>query len=244
VRAFGALLAILLLAPAALADEGFEDAFERGRESMRARDYAAAAGAFEQATRLRPEDTDAWFRLGLARSAGGQPDAAIAAYERAAALDPAHAKARNNIANVQFRRGEYEQALAGYEAALAIDPDYLLALYHQGWVLRHFNRNDEAEAAFAHCLRLEPSSSREAVTRLDCLFFLGTLRFRAEDYMEAARAMEQVLAAHPGHTEAHYYLAMSYRRLGRTDEAREHLEIHRRMLRDARRDAPVERIDP
>jgi tetratricopeptide (TPR) repeat protein len=244
VRCAGAFLTILLLAPAATAGEGYDDMIERGRASMRARDYSGAAEAFEQAARLRPDETDAWFRLGLARSSNQEPDAAIEAYTKAAELDPTHAKARNNIGNVHFRRGEYEAALAGYEKALAIDPDYLLALYHQGWVLRHFNRNEEAEAAFTHCLRLEPTSNREAMTRLDCLFFFGTLRFRAEQHAETAQTMEQVLAINPGHTEAHYYLAMSYRRLGRVDEAREHLEIHRRMLRAARRDEPVERAEP
>ena len=237
-------LALLLALPASAADGGYDGVFEHGRERMRARDYAAAAVAFEEATRLRPEETDAWFRLGLARSANKEPDAAIAAYRKTVELDPDHAKAHNNIANVQFRRGGYEDALVGYDAALALNPDYMLALYHRGWVLKHFNRNEEAEAAFAHCLRLEPTNNREAVTRFDCLFFLGTLRFRAEDHEESARAMEQVLAVNPIHTEAHHYLGMSYRRLGRIDEAREHLEIHRQMLRAARRDTPVERADP
>ena len=143
-----------------------------------------------------------------------------------------------------FRRGDYEEALVWYERALAIDPDYLLAKYHQGWVLRHYNRNEEAEAAFMHCLRLEPSSRREATTRLGCLFFVGTMRFRDEDYDAAAHAMEQVLGANPGHVEARYYLGMAYRRLGRVDEAREQLEAHRRLLKSTRRDAPVEREAP
>ena len=227
-----------------MASTEYDTAFERGRQLMRARDYTAAAEAFENATALRPAEVDAWFRLGLARSAAGHGNEAIAAYLEVADLDPAHAKARNNMANVYFRRGNYDAALRWYEAALAIDPDYLLAKYHQGWVLRHYNRNEQAEAAFAHCLRLDPQSNREHVTRLDCLFFAGTMRFRAEDYAAAAQTMEQVLAINPGHVESLYYLAMAYRRLDRIDEARELLERHRHMVRARRRDSSVERADP
>jgi tetratricopeptide (TPR) repeat protein len=229
------LVGALLALPTAA---GYDEIFEQGRASMRARDFAGAAEAFQQAVDLRPGEVDAWFRLGLARSANDEPDAAIAAYRKATEMDPGHTKAHNNLGNVLFRRGDYEEALTWYERALAIEPDYMLARYHQGWVLRHYNRNEEAEAAFAHCLQLTPQSSREQSTRFDCLFFSGTLRFRAGDYEATARTMEQMLAANGGHVEARYYLGMAYRRLGRIDAAREQLEIHRRMTRAARRDTP------
>ena len=232
---------VLLALPAAA---GYDEIFERGRSAMRARDFATAAEAFQQAVDLRPNEVDSWFRLGLARSANDEGDAAIAAYRKATEMDPGHAKAHNNLGNVLFRRDDYEEALTWYERALAIEPDYMLARYHQGWVLRHYNRNEEAEAAFGHCLQLTPQRAREQTTWFDCLFFIGTLRFRAEDYDATARLMEEMLTANGGHVEARYYLGMSYRRLGRIDEAREQLEIHRRMTRAVRRDTPVEKAKP
>ncbi len=235
------LLVAVLAFPAAA---GYDEILERGRSAMRARDFAGAAEAFQRAVDLRPDEVDAWFQLGLARSANDEGDAAIAAYRRVTEMDPRHAKARNNLGNVLFRRDAYEEALTWYTRALEIEPDYMLARYHQGWVLRHYNHNEEAEAAFSHCLQLTPQSSREQTTRFDCLFFAGTLRFRAEDYEAAARLMEQMLAANGGHVEARYYLGMSYRRLGRIDEAREQLEIHRRMTRAVRKDTPVEKAKP
>lgn len=238
---FTALLGLLSALPAVA---GYDEIFERGRAAMQARDFADAAAAFQQAVDLRPDEGEAWFRLGLARSANAEPDAAIAAYGKAAELDPAHAQARNNLGNVLFRRGDYEQALVWYERALAIQPDYIVALYHRGWVLRHYNRNAEAEAAFARCLELTPQSTREQATQFDCLFFAGALRFRAEDYEGAAAAMERLLAANAGHIEARYYLGMAYRHLGRIEEAREHLEIHRRMTRSVRSDKPIEKPEP
>jgi len=238
------LVCLAGIAIAAPGVAGSDEIFERGRAAMRARDFASAAQAFQQAVELRPDDVDAWFRLGLARSANAESNAAIEAYGKAAELDPAHAEARNNLGNVLFRRGNYEKALTWYERALAIRPDYMLARYHQGWVLRHYNRNQEAEVAFRYCLGLTPRSSREQTTHFDCLFYAGTLRFRAADYEAAAAAMEQMLAANGGHIEARYYLGMAYRGLGRIDEAREQLEIHRRMTRAIRKNTPVEKARP
>jgi tetratricopeptide (TPR) repeat protein len=243
-RRTSAIVAVTGLVLALAAGGGYDEIFEQGRAAMRAREFATAAEAFQQAVDMRPNEVDAWFRLGLARSANDEPEAAIAAYRKTAEMDPAHTETRNNLGNVLFRRGDYEKALAWYERALAIKPDYMLARYHQGWVLRHYNRNEEAEVAFRHCFGLAPQSSREQSTRLDCLFFAGTLRFRAEDYEAAAEAMEQMLAATGSHIEARYYLGMAYRRLGRIDEAREQLEIHRRMTRAVRPDTLVEKAEP
>ena len=69
-------------------------------------------------------------------------------------------------------------------------------------------------------------------------------RFRAEDYAQAATLMEQVLTTSPSHMEARYYLGRAYVRLGRTEEGKQQLAIHRQMLQ-AKRIEPVERqIEP
>jgi len=53
-----------------------------------------------------------------------------------------------------------------------------------------------------------------------------------------------MVEANRSHIEARYYLGMAYRRLGRIDEAREQLELHRRMTRAVRRDNPIKKVEP
>ena len=65
-------------------------------------------------------------------------------------------------------------------------------------------------------------------------FGLGSIRQRAGDHAEAARLMEQVIVVYPDHIEARYHLGMSYRHLGRIEEAEATLEIHSRMLESRR----------
>jgi tetratricopeptide (TPR) repeat protein len=234
----------LAVASAWAADGELDALIQRAREAMRARDYATAIEQLNSATQKFPQEADAWFRLGLAYAADGQVDASIAAYERTAELDPEQAKARNNIANAHFRRGEYGTALSWYEQALAIQPDYLLAQFHRGWVLRQFSRHEEAERSFRQCLEQRPKNDRERATQFDCLFYYGALRFRAEDWAAAAEVMEQVVGMNNSHIEARYYLGMAYRRLGRTEEARRQLDIHRQMLRASRRDDTIKKDKP
>ena len=64
-------------------------------------------------------------------------------------------------------------------------------------------------------------------------------------YEQAASIMERVLTLQAGHPEARYYLGMSYRQLGRLEDARRQLEIHESMVQAIRRSAPVEKqVDP
>ena len=217
------------------------ESFRAGSEHLRTRDYEAARSAFESAVQQNPEHVEAWFKLGLTRAGMRDWPAALEAYQRTVELDPAHVKAYNNIANVHYRQGRYEPAAVWYAKALELDPDYLLALFHYGWVLRHLNRPDEAETAFSHCLDVPAQSNREKSTQIDCLYYLGALKSRAGDHRGTVAAMERVLSLKPGHVEARYYLGMAYRKLGRIEDARRELEIHRQMLRAARGSKTMQR---
>lgn len=224
------------------AEDPAEAAHREGVQALHAGDPAAAVEAFERATRLEPTEAQHWVRLGMARGQLNRWDAAIEAYDKAIELEPA-ATTYNNLANIYFRRGDYESAAEHYGRALEIDPDYLLASFHYGWCLRQLNRPQEAERAFANCLRIEPHTDRERQTRVDCLFGLGSMRHRAEDYAASARMMEQVLEVNPGHPEARYYLGMAYRHLGRIEDARRQLAIHAEIMAARHPDVPIEKPD-
>ncbi len=235
---------MLMLAPIAGGADASQGpgaaAAQQGAEALKAGDSAAASAAFARAAQLEPREPEHWIKLGLARAQLKQWDEAVAAYERALSLDPA-ARTYNNLANIYFRRGNYDKAAAIYGQALALDPDYLLARFHRGWCLRQLQRAPEAEEAFRLCLEGRPQSDRERATQVDCRFGLGSMRHRAGDYEASARAMEQVLAVHPAHPEARYYLGIAYRQLGRHDEARRQLEIHAQAMRSRHRDPYIEK---
>ena len=218
--------------------EEAEAAFLESQEALSAKDYPAAAEAALRAVEAAPDHADAWIILGIANSRQQNWTEAIEAYEHAIEINPLQKKALNNLANVYFRQGRYADAAVWYGEALEVDPDYLLASFHYGWTLRQLNRLDEAEKVFQHCKEIPASSDRERMTHLDCHFYVGSIKFRKGEYRSAARIMEEVLSARPGHSEARYFLGLSYRKMGRFDEAAEQLEIHRQMLQ-AMRAVPI-----
>lgn len=243
-RAVGIALALLAATPPLATQPppaGFTAFVERGNAALRARDYDTAEAAFRSASALVPEDPEPLLKLGMTLSRKRDFAGAESAYEAVLKLDPRHVQAMNNLANVFMRQDRYEQAADYYKRALAIDPDYLLAVFHYAWIQRQLNRPDEATPAFEHCLEIAPTDDRDRATQMDCRFYLGSLRFRSRSFTEAATLMEQVLASFPGHAEARYYLGMSYRGLGRMDEAREQLSIHRQILDGKRRESPIEK---
>jgi len=242
-----ALLGLLIgFAPSATAEDAAARAaaaFETGMKAYHDGDFETAEASFRQAAELAPDNTDYLLRLGITRSRLRDYDGAVEAYSRLLQITPGDAKALNNLANVYFRQDRYEEAGDYYRKALAIDPDYLLAVFHYGWVLRQLNRAEEAERQFEHCVELQPRDDRERMTQVDCLFFLGSLRFRAQDWQAAAELMEQVLRVNPPHAEARYYLGMAYLRLGRDEEGKQQLELHKQLLKSRRREAPIEKRD-
>jgi tetratricopeptide (TPR) repeat protein len=221
-----AALALVLACAAARADDGAAAAFEAGIAAQRDGRHADAAAAFERVVAAEPTRVEAWSKLAAARSSMMSYDAAIQAYQRIAELEPGNPKHWNNLANAYYRKGDYETAAQDYARAVELDPQYVLGQFHYGWTLRDLNRSEEAEKAFRACTAAAARDDRERKTQIDCLFGIGSLRHRAGDYAAAAKLMEQVLAVFPGHPEARYYLAMSYRQLGRVDDAERELKTY------------------
>jgi tetratricopeptide (TPR) repeat protein len=218
--------------------------YKEGSRLLKNQDYRNALEAFEKARDLDPDSPKIWLKLGMTYSGLQDTERAIEAYRRSIELDPGNAKALNNLANVFFRQGLYEEASEWYYKALELDPGYILAGYHYGWILRHQGRLDDAERVFRHVIEQKATNERDGKTQMEALYFVGAIRFRKGDFERTATIMERVIEFAPGHPEARYYLAMTYRRLGRDEEAREQLELHREITRSVHREKPVEKQPP
>ena len=237
-----ALAAVLLSRPLTAGDDA-ESAYRLGLAAVEAGRDEEALSALRRAAELRSDHVDTWIELGRTYSRLKRWDESSAAYRRALELDPASARAWHNLGNVQFRIGEFASAADSYGRAVAIEPDYLLAAFHQGWALRQLNRVEDAERAFRHCLEVPARNDEDRKTLTDCLFGLGSILHRREDYASSAELMERVLKIFPRHPEARYYLAIAYRQLGRPEEAARQFALHRELLDTLRAEDPIEAPD-
>jgi len=82
---------------------------------------------------------------------------------------------------------------------------------------------------------------------------LGRAFERQGQWAEAAEALNRAIAANPSSSSYHYVLSGVYRRLGKTKEAQEQMEIFRKLEKDStdfeqkrresRREAPAPKQD-
>ena len=86
----------------------------------RARQWAAAAEAYETAVRHWPQSHDAWIGLGNARYSLGNADGAVEAFRRATEVRPDSGIAFNNLAFVLDELGRRDEALAAARKAVSL----------------------------------------------------------------------------------------------------------------------------
>jgi tetratricopeptide (TPR) repeat protein len=174
--------------------------------------------AYEAAT-ARSRDPEAVGALGRVLHAWEQWAAAHDAYARAQALAP-HTFAWHYLDAVVLQRlARHAEAAAHLEQALQVSPDYLPARVKLAEALLDSGNPDRARPLF-DALGREPASEPAAE--------LGLGRIAAaEGHHEAAIAhLQRAIALFPEWGAAHYALALSYRALGRRDEAERALERH------------------
>lgn len=112
-------------AEAAEACRGLGDAraaFQMGLALRAAGDLPAAAAAFAEAARLRPEAPEAWHALGVIRQDQGDHEAAIPVFRAALAAAPRSHEAAFNLGVAYQETGALEPALDAYAAAWRLDP--------------------------------------------------------------------------------------------------------------------------
>ena len=128
--------------------------------------FTEALDSFAAATRLAPDDPDAWCsRAGTLRELGRLEESAEAAH-RALELRGDFPEAAINLGNALLKLDRIEDALRGYLRASEPGPCLAKALLGQGLALRSLGQFPEAVTAFDKAAAL---GSREAVAGKGCL---------------------------------------------------------------------------
>jgi predicted TPR repeat methyltransferase len=129
-----------------------------GDRKFDARDWDAAAAAYERALAQVPGSADTWYRQGCVRQEQKLDAEAARCFESAVSLDASHAKAWNNLGVSREALGHAPQAAEAYLRALRENPSLLPALVN----LSHFylRTGDYAGAAplLERATSLDPSN--------------------------------------------------------------------------------------
>lgn len=150
--------------------------------------------------------------------ARGRVDDAYAWARAAVTADPAFADAYNTLGAVYLRRGLPVAAEAALRATLAQRSEHGPALANLVLALRQQGRGGDADAVDVQLQRLRAASPFAAFQRARQVFDAG-------DYARARDMLEAVLRRSNDYHEFHFWLALSYLRLGDRDHAVQHLRL-------------------
>lgn len=152
-----ALIALIFVAPAAIAGSGDLPEADQARLDAAA-DDTARVEILKGIVAERPQDAAAHYQLGNAWYDVGQLDQAIASYRDALALDQELVGAYVNLGSALDEMGELNDALTAYEAALKLQPDDPRTLCNIGGVYFQKKRMEKAIEHFQRALEVDPQS--------------------------------------------------------------------------------------
>jgi superkiller protein 3 len=190
--------------------------------------------------RTKPDNTDAWYILGVNSQRAERHDAAVAAFKRVVELDPDYADAWFNMGNALARLGEMEQAreALGRFAAVNEERERLEALNSNLRVLRkgaemHLleGRLEEVEAEVSEAEEVWPGLTWTSRLRGELLLARG----RTD---EALAKLREAAATNPADADEHLALAAAFRKAGDPEAADRHESLARSMLLGGAGDGP------
>ncbi|HEY3077143.1 MAG TPA: tetratricopeptide repeat-containing glycosyltransferase family protein [Burkholderiales bacterium] len=164
-----------------------------------------ALGAYAEAVRLEPRDTEALCDFGMALNDAGRFAEAVAQFEKALELRPDFTDARYNLGNAFAGLGQIDEAIECYRKVLVRAPHSADTHSNLGVVLQERGDLDAALAAYERALELHPEHA-EALNNLAALL---EERGRRRDAMALYR---RALQADPASARAAYNLGLAHLR--------------------------------
>ena len=196
----------------------------KSRSAEQARLAAISAGTItpDQEKALN-RSMEATVRRKLEAEALGQGAAEAFAKKRYAAAEqlyrtlldfqPAHVPALVNLGTILLQRNKAEEAIKFLKKATELDASSSPAWFMMGVAQYRVGEDHHAIASLTETVRLDPANA-------PALLYLGNLETSAGNYEKAVSHFENALKIQPESPDAHFNLAWTYSRLGRTAQAR------------------------
>jgi len=148
-------------------NKALNDTFNAGKDALTAKNYDAAADAFQKGTEMDPNQNVIWANLadayvGQAGAKTGPDqqaalDKALEAYSKAIALKPDNAAYHNNFALTLAKAKKFDEAQAELNKAAQLDPPQAGRYYYNlGAVLVNNGQAAPAEVAFKKAIEVNP----------------------------------------------------------------------------------------
>jgi len=169
--------------------------------------------------RSHAEDAGASGRLAMVLQTYGLLQEAAICYQRAMQLEPNSFQWTYYLGAVEADQGHCDTAAATLRLALRIEPNYVPAKLRLANCLLASANWDASEKVYAEVAEQNPDNA-------DAYYGLGRVRAAKRDLLGASKAYCKATELFTDFGAAHYALALTYRRLGKADQAEEQLRLY------------------
>ena len=171
-----------------------------------------AAAAFRAAIRLKPDDAEAHYDLGVALGRQGRLYEAVAAFRAAIRLKPALAEAHYGLGSALYAQRKLDESVAAYREAVRLVPSDAMVQDGLAAALDLQGKPDE---------RLQTTRPRRSGSRPDVLAWSRHATGVALGWQgrleEAAVAFREAIGQKPDLAEAHGNLGLALAAMGRLE---------------------------
>jgi len=184
-----------------------------------------AAEAFQRTLRLRKNDPLALYDLGRAFMGLLDYEDARQQFARYVAVRPDDASGYCALGMTLAALQRAPEARDQFERSIALAPEQTESYFRLGLIDLDAKDLDEADKNLRLALARKPKDAR-------ALSALGNVAFEQKRYSEAIDLLQQAIAGDDSLREAHYYLGLTFARVGRKQEAEDQLQIATRLEHD------------
>ncbi|HEX6466681.1 MAG TPA: FG-GAP-like repeat-containing protein [Terriglobales bacterium] len=163
--------------------------------------------------------------LGIAYMDQQRVEDAIKQFEKAHELDPEDPVPQLNRAIGLLNQQKTQEAREILEDLTRRDPQDPRVWYNLGLLNRGTGQQEQAVAAFGKAAELVPGDP-------NVHYFTGDVYMQLQQFDKAISSFQKALAANPLHVSAEFGMARAYQRMGKPEEARQHLQRFQQLMRE------------
>jgi tetratricopeptide (TPR) repeat protein len=190
-----------------------EGAWLAGRIYKFADDTLNAQRSLEKVLNIQPANLEAWVLMADVYNRQRDYSNAMSAFNKVIELDPNNAAAYIGLGDIQIRMQKPQDAARNLEKALVLDPSKNEARMFLGNAYEDAREWVKAADAYEKYLASNPANSWTIYQRL------GMCRLEADQFDQAAAALNEAFKAQPQDQSIAYKLAQAYERGGKLAEA-------------------------
>jgi len=212
-----------------------------------------------EARKITPNDADVQFNFGMVALRMSLFPDAVQAFQETLKLRKDDGNALYGLGRAQMGLDKYDEARESFAHFVQLHPEDVSGHYALGMTLQALQRSDEARSEYEKSIQLKPvqtesyfqlgvmdleagdlTSAQKRFTRVleqdphhaGALTGAGRVAFQQKEYAKAVEFLQSAVAASSSIREAHYYLGLTYARLGRKEDSDKELETASRLEKE------------